>query len=92
MIEIETWVAMGAGLLTAGAGAVNLGGLLRAFLRQRARLRLERERSARSAVRSAALVNLVRATQGKVRVVERDGDGHRTIDVDRSGNAGREAA
>jgi len=81
MIEIETWAAAGAGLLT----AINLGGLLRVVVRQRARTRLERERS-------AALVKIVRATPGKVRMVERDGDGHRIIDVDRRGDAEREAA
>lgn len=77
MIEIEAWVAAGAGLLTAGAGAVNLGGLLRELLRQRARIQVARERS-------EALVNLAREAPGRVRVVERDGDGHRTIDLDRA--------
>jgi hypothetical protein len=84
MGDIEAWVAAAAGLLASAAGAINLRGLLRAQLRQRARVQLERERSER-------LLHLVRQARGTVRVEESDGDGHRVVEIERGGrDSGRD--
>lgn len=81
MIDIDAWVVAGAGLLTTVATAANLGRLLQATLRQRAKVELERERSARSIARTAGLTRMLRQPHATVRVVERDSDGERLIEI-----------
>jgi hypothetical protein len=78
MIDMDGWVAAGAGLLAAAAG------IWRTQLRQRTRVQMERERSARSIARSAELVRIVQLTQGAVRVVEQDRDGRRLVEIGRA--------
>jgi len=81
MIEIEAWAVAAGGLFVTVAGAVNLGGLLRARLRERARVELERERSARNLARIAGLAPLVRQSRATVRLVEQDDDGRRLVEI-----------
>jgi hypothetical protein len=80
-------------LALAIAGPVT--GLVRAYLAYRTRLHEERETSRRTAVRMAGLAGLVTSSGRVVRIVERDRDGQREVDLD--GRAGvrssdREAA
>jgi hypothetical protein len=81
MIDINAWAASGAGLLGAAAAAVNVGALLRTHLRQRALVQLERERSARSIARTAGVAQMLHHPQARVRVVEKDSDGERLIEI-----------
>ena len=90
MGEIAGWAATGAGLVMTAAASMNVGRLLRTYLRQRALVLLERERSARSAARTAGLVRL--ADYGPVRLLEQDSDGRRFIEVGRPAVDRREAA
>ncbi|MFI7601549.1 hypothetical protein [Actinoplanes sp. NPDC049681] len=61
-------------------GGLGVGGPVRAWIRHRTRLHLERERSARAAARAAGLARLARG-QGSVRIDERDQDGHRVVEL-----------
>jgi len=92
MIDVYAWVAAGAGLLASAAAAVNVGRLLRAHLRQRARVQLERERSARSIARTTGLTRMLDRPHTTVRVVERDSDGERLIEIGRPGGPEEKAA
>jgi hypothetical protein len=92
MIDINAWPAGGAGLLCATAAAVNLSVLLRTHLRHRALVRLERERSARSIARTAEVVRMLHHPHARVRVVERDSDGERLIEIGGPAGSGEMAA
>lgn len=92
MIDVDAWVAAGAGLLGTAAAAINASSLLRAYLRQRGQVQLERERSARSIARTAGLTRAVRQPHATVRMVERDSDGERLIEIGRPGRIEEEAA
>jgi hypothetical protein len=81
MIDITAWVAAGAGLLGTAAAAVKVDSLLRTYLRQRTYVQLERERSARSIVRAAGLTRILHQPRATVRMVERDVDGERLIEI-----------
>lgn len=92
MIDMNAWVAAGAGLLGAAAAALNGGRLLQIHLRHRARLQLERERSTRSIARTAGLSQLINHPYRRVRVVEHDYDGERLIEIGESPAAGETAS
>jgi hypothetical protein len=92
MIDMDAWAAAGAGLLGTAAAAVNLGSLLRCHLRQRARVQLERERSARSIARTAGFAQMLHRPHTAVRMVERDIDGERVIEIGRRDRTNKEAA
>lgn len=62
------------------AGGLGISGLVRAWIRHRTKLQLERERSVRTAARAAGLARLARR-QGTVRIDEQDGDGHRVVEL-----------
>jgi len=62
------------------AGGLGVSGLVRAWIRHRTRLQLERERSVRTAARAAGLARLARR-QGTVRIDEQDQDGHRVVEL-----------
>lgn len=62
------------------AGGLGFGGVVRAWIRHRTRLQLERERSARTAARAAGLARLARRP-GTVRIDEQDDDGHRVVEL-----------
>jgi hypothetical protein len=92
MMDFNAWVSAGAGLLGAGLATVNVVGLLRMCLQQRARLQLERERSARSAARANGFAQMVNRSHASVRFVERDDDGERLIEIGRSVDSSEVAA
>jgi hypothetical protein len=81
MIDVAGWVAAAAGSAGVIASTIKVGGLLRIHLRQRARTRLEQERSARSAARMSGIASIAHHPHARVRVVERDGDGERMIEI-----------
>jgi hypothetical protein len=60
------------------AGGVGVNGLLRAYIRHRTRLRVERERTVRTAERARGLARLA-GRRTTVVFDERDGDGHRVL-------------
>ncbi|WP_405430267.1 hypothetical protein [Micromonospora sp. NBC_00617] len=70
-------------LALAVAGPV--AGLVRAYLAYRTRLHEEREASRRAATRMAGLTDLAEAGRHVVRIVERDRDGQREVDLDGCG-------
>jgi hypothetical protein len=80
MINVGDWATTGAGLLGAALLGINVGRLLRVYVKQRARVQVERERSARSLAHTESLVRLARARRRPIRVRERDGDGRRVIE------------
>ncbi|GAA2194974.1 hypothetical protein [Micromonospora lupini] len=95
----ETLVAPLSGygaLALALAVAGPVAGLVRAYLAYRTRLHEEREASRRAATRMAGLTDLAEAGQHVVRIVERDRDGQREVDLDGHGRvwgvSDREAA
>jgi hypothetical protein len=61
-------------------GGLGISGLVRAWIRHRTRLHMERERSARAATRAAGLARLARG-RGIVRIDEQDQDGHRVVEL-----------
>jgi hypothetical protein len=72
--------------LTAMAVVFGLGaliGLARAYIAHRTVLHAEREASARSKARATGLVGLAERHRGAVRIVERDRDGHREVELGR---------
>lgn len=81
MIDIGAWGAVLAGLAGTVAARVNVGRLIRTHLRQRTQVELERERSARVIARTAELAQVLRCLRGPVRMVERDSDGERLIEI-----------
>ncbi|WBB52324.1 hypothetical protein [Verrucosispora sp. WMMD573] len=60
--------------------AATAAGLVRAYVAHRTRLHQERETSTRTAARLAGLVELA-AEREVVRIVERDRDGHREVEL-----------
>ncbi|MFB9234905.1 hypothetical protein ACFFWC_05060 [Plantactinospora siamensis] len=56
-------------------------GLLRAYLAYRTRLHEEREASARNAARLTGLIRLAETDHDVVRIVERDRDGDREVEL-----------
>ncbi|GAB3056248.1 hypothetical protein [Micromonospora schwarzwaldensis] len=61
------------------AGVV--GGLVRAWVAYRARLHEEREATTRTTARVTWLIRLAEADHDLVRIVERDRDGHREVEL-----------
>lgn len=92
VIDFNAGVTAAAGLLGAALAAVNVAGLLRLHLRQRARLRVERERSARHLARTTGFVQMVDHAHTPVRFVERDADGERLIEIGRRAGSDEMAA
>src|SRR5262245_55726268 len=84
MGTIREWAAPGAGGLAVVAALINMVGLVRLHLRNRHAIAMERERSARIRARSALLAETTLGSR-TLRVVERDADGERTVEVGRSG-------
>ena len=80
MIYVGEWAATGAGLLGAVLVGMNVGRLLRVYVKERARVQVERERSARILARTESLVRLTDEHRGPIRVRERDRDGCRRIE------------
>ena len=74
------------------ATGINARRLLRIYVQQRARLQLERERSARSIARTTGLVRVIGDRAISIRVLEQDCDGHRVIEVDGRSMSNQEAA
>ncbi|GAA1026446.1 hypothetical protein GCM10009557_04190 [Virgisporangium ochraceum] len=85
MIEIG---ALGA----AGAGLAGIGGLAWWYLWQRARIRIEREGSARNIARTRGLTRMACERYITVRLVERDIDGERLVEINLPGHTGERAA
>ncbi|MFI7544215.1 hypothetical protein [Actinoplanes sp. NPDC049599] len=92
MIDMNEWVAAGAGLLGTAVAALNGGRLLRTHLRHRTQVQLERERSTRSIARTTRLAQVFNHPHARVRVVERDGDGERLIEIGAPAATGETAA
>lgn len=92
MIDINDWVAAGAGLLGTAVATVNGGHLLRTHLRNRVQVQLERERSTRSIARATGMAHLLHHPPARVRVVERDADGERLIEIGEPAGPGETAA
>jgi hypothetical protein len=61
-------------------GGIGLSGLVRAWIRHRTRVHVERERSARTAARAAGLARLARRHE-TVLIDEKDQDGHRVVQM-----------
>ncbi|WBB73455.1 hypothetical protein O7602_27900 [Micromonospora sp. WMMD1128] len=61
------------------AGVV--GGLVRACVAYRARIHAEREATTRTTARMTWLIRLTEADHDVVRIVERDRDGHREVEL-----------
>lgn len=72
------------------AGVV--AGLVRACVAYRARIQEEREVTTRTTARVAWLARLAEADHDVVRIVERDRDGHREVELGGRGLANPEAA
>ncbi|MEU1602503.1 hypothetical protein [Micromonospora matsumotoense] len=68
---------MAATLAVAGTAA----GLIRAYVAHRTRLQEEREASTRTAARMTGLIRLAATGHDVVRIVERDRDGHREVEL-----------
>ena len=81
MIDITAWAATGAGLLGAALATLNGRGLFRIYLRHRAQVQRERARSDRCAARVAGIADMLGHPQVRVRMVERDMDGERLIEI-----------
>ncbi len=64
---------------TAVAGVV--AGLVRAYVAYRARINEEREATTRTTARVTWLIRLAEADHDVVRIVERDRDGHREVEL-----------
>ncbi len=86
MIDLGDWLAVAAALATVSAAGVGAGRLLRVHLAQRTLLQVERQRSKRSARRTEGLIRLAGDRRATVRVVERDTDGFRMIEIDDPGD------
>ncbi|WP_329017614.1 hypothetical protein OG271_13020 [Micromonospora rifamycinica] len=69
------------------AVAAAAAGLTRAYLTHRTRLSAEREASTRTAARMTGLVGLAATGHDMVRIVERDRDGHRAVELGGCGRA-----
>ncbi|MEU8233990.1 hypothetical protein AB0C12_30765 [Actinoplanes sp. NPDC048967] len=91
MIDMNEWVAAGTGLLGAAVTVLNGGRLLGTHLRHRAQVKLERERSTRSLARTTGLTHLLNHPHARVRVVERDSDGERLIEIGEPASSGETA-
>jgi len=61
-------------------GGLGLSGLVRAWIRHRTRLQVERERSARAVARAMGLVRIARRHE-TVLIDEKDRDGHRVVEM-----------
>jgi hypothetical protein len=61
-------------------GGLGLSGLVRAWIRHRTRLQVERERSARAVARATGLARLARRHE-TVLIDEKDQDGHRVVEM-----------
>lgn len=64
---------------TAVAGVI--AGLVRAYVAYRARINEEREATTRTTARVTWLIRLAEADHDVVRIVERDRDGHREVEL-----------
>ncbi|MFF5075759.1 hypothetical protein ACFY36_01825 [Actinoplanes sp. NPDC000266] len=64
--------------VVAVVGGLGLSGLVRAWIRHRTRLQVERERSARAVARATGLARIAKR-HGMVLIDERDQDGHRVV-------------
>ncbi|MFJ8579037.1 hypothetical protein [Micromonospora sp. NPDC093277] len=74
---LSGYEVMAAALAVAGTTA----GLVRAYVAHRTRLHEEREASTRTAARVTGLIRLAEADHDVVRIVERDRDGHREVEL-----------
>ncbi|MDG4803764.1 hypothetical protein [Micromonospora sp. WMMD980] len=72
---------MDAALAVAVAVAGVVGGLVRGYVAHRARIQEEREATTRTAARVTWLIRLAEADHDLVRIVERDRDGHREVEL-----------
>ncbi|MEV8504672.1 hypothetical protein AB0368_07570 [Actinoplanes sp. NPDC051475] len=72
-------------------GGLGISGPVRAWIRHRTRVHLERERSARTAARAAGLARLARS-RGTVRIDEQDQDGRRVVELHGPSRPDEEAA
>lgn len=61
--------------------AATTAGLVRAYVAHRTQLHQEREASTRAAARVTGLIRLAEANHDAVRIVERDLDGHREVEL-----------
>ncbi|MFI7081298.1 hypothetical protein ACIBO1_28750 [Micromonospora sp. NPDC049903] len=75
--SLSAYGAIALALTAAGTAA----GMVRAYVAHRTRLHEEREASTRTATRLAGLVELAAADREVVRIVERDRDGHREVQL-----------
>ncbi|MEU8220451.1 hypothetical protein AB0C47_32310 [Micromonospora taraxaci] len=71
--------------------AATTAGLVRAYVSHRTRLHEEREASTRTAARAIWLTRLAEADHDVVRIVERDRDGHREVELGSLDSARRDA-
>ena len=78
---------MAVAVAVAGAAA----GLVRAWVAYRARLQEEREATTRTTARVTWLIRLAESDHEMVRIVERDRDGHREVELGGRGVAKAEA-
>lgn len=92
MIDVEGWLALAAAVAVAVAMVAGADRLLRAYLAQRTLLKLERQRAKRESGRRKGLVRLVGGRRATVRIVERDADGFRMIEVENPERIDRRAA
>ncbi|MDI5941102.1 MULTISPECIES: hypothetical protein [unclassified Micromonospora] len=69
-----------------------LAGLVRACVAYRARIQQERELTTRTTARVTWLTRLAEADHDVVRIVERDRDGHREVELSGRGGPNSEAA
>ncbi|MFD6260094.1 hypothetical protein ACGFLT_07850 [Micromonospora chalcea] len=65
----------------ATAVAAVVAGLVRAYVAYRARMNEEREATTRTTARVTWLIRLAEADHDVVRIVERDRDGHREVEL-----------
>lgn len=74
---LSAYEAVALAIAFGGAAA----GLVRAYIAHRTRLQAEREASARAAARMTGLMGLAGTHHEVVRIVERDRDGHREVEL-----------
>jgi hypothetical protein len=77
--------------IVAAVGGLGLSGLVRAWIRHRTRLHVERERSARAVARATGLARIAKRHE-TILIDEKDQDGHRVVEMRGPGRGSREEA
>jgi hypothetical protein len=92
MIDFEGWPTTAAGLIAALAAGIRTDRLLRLYVRNRMATNSEQRRRAHSALQTKSLVRLAGRRLTTIRVIERNADGYRSIEINGSDRPDRRTA